>query len=140
MTFDAEERLASERAMAELLDAPDRPTAVIVGANQMIPGALHAIIDRHLGDPFFGIFLNPGHQIHLPGTDRPRPIRAGNQGEVTQRPLLTFPPGRLRRRQPAGVADHHLRRGVPVHMVQAGAVDVADLMEETETPVERKRR
>jgi Xaa-Pro aminopeptidase len=28
-------------------------------------GELHAIIDRHLGDPFFGIFLNPGHQIHL---------------------------------------------------------------------------
>jgi hypothetical protein len=28
-------------------------------------GALHAIVDRHLGDPFFGIFLNPGHQIHL---------------------------------------------------------------------------
>ncbi len=28
-------------------------------------GALHEIVDRHLGDPFFGIFLNPGHQIHL---------------------------------------------------------------------------
>ncbi|MEI8332457.1 MAG: aminopeptidase P family N-terminal domain-containing protein [Chloroflexota bacterium] len=28
-------------------------------------GALWEIIDRHLGDPFFGIFLNPGHQIHL---------------------------------------------------------------------------
>jgi Xaa-Pro aminopeptidase len=28
-------------------------------------GTLHAIIDRHLGDPFFGIFLNPGHQIGL---------------------------------------------------------------------------
>ena len=28
-------------------------------------GALHDIIDRHLGDPFFGIFLNPGHQIGL---------------------------------------------------------------------------
>jgi hypothetical protein len=28
-------------------------------------GELQAIIDRHLGDPFFGIFLNPGHQIHL---------------------------------------------------------------------------
>jgi hypothetical protein len=28
-------------------------------------GALQTIIDRHLGDPFFGIFLNPGHQIHL---------------------------------------------------------------------------
>ena len=28
-------------------------------------GTLQEIIDRHLGDPFFGIFLNPGHQIHL---------------------------------------------------------------------------
>jgi hypothetical protein len=26
---------------------------------------LQAIIDQHLGDPFFGIFLNPGHLIHL---------------------------------------------------------------------------
>jgi hypothetical protein len=26
---------------------------------------LQAVVDRHLGDPFFGIFLNPGHQIHL---------------------------------------------------------------------------
>jgi hypothetical protein len=23
------------------------------------------IVDRHLGDPFFGVSLNPGHQIHL---------------------------------------------------------------------------
>jgi Xaa-Pro aminopeptidase len=28
-------------------------------------GQLQAIIDRRLGDPFFGIFLNPGHQLHL---------------------------------------------------------------------------
>ncbi len=28
-------------------------------------GELHAIVDAGLGDPFFGIFLNPGHQIHL---------------------------------------------------------------------------
>jgi hypothetical protein len=28
-------------------------------------GTLQAIIDRRLGDPFFGIGLNPGHQIHL---------------------------------------------------------------------------
>jgi Xaa-Pro aminopeptidase len=28
-------------------------------------GALHEIVDRRLGNPFFGIFLNPGHQIHL---------------------------------------------------------------------------
>lgn len=28
-------------------------------------GALFEIVRRRLGDPFFGIFLNPGHQIHL---------------------------------------------------------------------------
>jgi Xaa-Pro aminopeptidase len=28
-------------------------------------GALHEVIARRLGDPFFGIFLNPGHQLHL---------------------------------------------------------------------------
>ncbi len=28
-------------------------------------GVLQEIVDRGLGDPFFGIFLNPGHQIHL---------------------------------------------------------------------------
>jgi hypothetical protein len=26
---------------------------------------LQEIVDRHLGDPFFGVFLNPGHQLHL---------------------------------------------------------------------------
>jgi Creatinase/Prolidase N-terminal domain len=30
-----------------------------------VGGALQTIVDRHLGDPFFGIFLNPGHQLHL---------------------------------------------------------------------------
>jgi Xaa-Pro aminopeptidase len=28
-------------------------------------GALHDIVQRRLGDPFFGIFLNAGHQLHL---------------------------------------------------------------------------
>lgn len=28
-------------------------------------GTLQQIVDEGLGDPFFGIFLNPGHQIHL---------------------------------------------------------------------------
>jgi hypothetical protein len=28
-------------------------------------GALYEIVHRHLGDPFFGVTLNPGHQIHL---------------------------------------------------------------------------
>ncbi|HEY6569681.1 MAG TPA: hypothetical protein VIZ22_05295 [Candidatus Limnocylindrales bacterium] len=30
-----------------------------------VGGALQEIIDRRLGDPFFGIGLNPGHQLHL---------------------------------------------------------------------------
>ncbi len=28
-------------------------------------GALFEIVERRLGDPFFGIFLNPGHLLHL---------------------------------------------------------------------------
>jgi hypothetical protein len=28
-------------------------------------GELYEVIHRHLGDPFFGVKLNPGHQIHL---------------------------------------------------------------------------
>lgn len=28
-------------------------------------GAIRAVVDRNLGDPFFGISLNPGHYIHL---------------------------------------------------------------------------
>jgi hypothetical protein len=30
-----------------------------------VGGVLQEIVDRHLGDAFFGIFLNPGHQLHL---------------------------------------------------------------------------
>jgi hypothetical protein len=30
-----------------------------------VGGALQSIVDRHLGDPFFGVSLNPGHQLHL---------------------------------------------------------------------------
>ncbi len=28
-------------------------------------GALYEAVHRHIGDPFFGVFLNPGHQIHF---------------------------------------------------------------------------
>ena len=59
-------------------------------------GALQAIIDEHLGDPFFGIFLNPGHQIHLDEwvvTDLPRLHRRASVGHG--------PPGRMSSRQPA---------------------------------------
>ena len=30
-----------------------------------VGGELQEIVDRRLGDPFFGIFINPGHQLHL---------------------------------------------------------------------------
>ena len=44
-------------------------------------GALHAIIERHLGDPFFGIFLNAGHQIHLDEWVS-SPVFAGSRTEL----------------------------------------------------------
>src|SRR4029079_12053957 len=44
-------------------------------------GALHDIIARHLGDPFFGIFLNPGHQISLDEWVN-SPIRRGSAIEL----------------------------------------------------------
>jgi hypothetical protein len=52
-------------------------------------GALQAIIDERLGDPFFGIFLNPGHLLHLdewiaspvwPGSTVP--LRSGSAMQV----------------------------------------------------------
>ena len=30
-----------------------------------VGGEIQAIVDRHLGDSFFGVSLNPGHQLHL---------------------------------------------------------------------------
>ena len=44
-------------------------------------GALQEIVDRRLGDPFFGIFLNPGHQIHLDEWVN-SPIAQGSQIEL----------------------------------------------------------
>jgi hypothetical protein len=43
--------------------------------------ALHDIVERRLGDPFFGIFLNPGHQIHLDEWVN-SPISAGSTIEL----------------------------------------------------------
>lgn len=44
-------------------------------------GELYEIIHRYLGDPFFGIFLNPGHQIHLDEWVN-SPIFAGSEIEL----------------------------------------------------------
>jgi hypothetical protein len=46
-----------------------------------VGGALHEIVQRRLGDPFFGIFLNPGHQIHLDEWVN-SPISAGSTIEL----------------------------------------------------------
>jgi Xaa-Pro aminopeptidase len=50
-------------------------------------GELHEIIARRLGDPFFGIFLNPGHQLHLDEWVN-SPISAGSAIEL--RPGMCF--------------------------------------------------
>jgi hypothetical protein len=44
-------------------------------------GVLQEIVDRRLGDPFFGIFLNPGHQIHLDEWIN-SPISPGSQTQL----------------------------------------------------------
>jgi Xaa-Pro aminopeptidase len=44
-------------------------------------GELHDVIHRHLGDPFFGVRLNPGHQIHLDEWVN-SPIFAGSEIEL----------------------------------------------------------
>lgn len=44
-------------------------------------GELHEIVARRLGDPFFGIFLNPGHQLHLDEWVN-SPISAGSPIEL----------------------------------------------------------
>jgi len=57
-------------------------------------GQLQAIIERRLGDPFFGIFLNPGHLIGLDesgpfargaGLDRRAALRHGSAGRCHPR-------------------------------------------------------
>jgi hypothetical protein len=46
-----------------------------------VGGVLHEIVARRLGDPFFGIFLNAGHQIHLDEWVN-SPIAAGSMIEL----------------------------------------------------------
>ncbi|MDE2854938.1 MAG: hypothetical protein OXN88_12260 [Chloroflexota bacterium] len=68
LAHDAGELPAAVRDYVDKLVAPyfraivDWYEAIGIGVTG---GELQAIIDRHLGDPFFGIGLNPGHLIHL---------------------------------------------------------------------------
>jgi len=42
---------SADRAVAELLDGEDRPTAIVVGSNQMVPGAVRALSERGIELP-----------------------------------------------------------------------------------------
>jgi hypothetical protein len=44
-------------------------------------GELFDLVHRHLGDPFFGVHLNPGHFIHLDEWPS-SPIWAGSQVQL----------------------------------------------------------
>ncbi len=44
-------------------------------------GTLHEIVRRHIGDPFFGVFLNPGHMIGLDEWVN-SPVAAGSTAEL----------------------------------------------------------
>jgi hypothetical protein len=65
---DADELANGTRDYVERLVAPyfeavaEWYRALHVG---QVGGELQRIVDRHLGDPFFGVHLNPGHQLHL---------------------------------------------------------------------------
>jgi hypothetical protein len=87
-------------------------------------GELQAIIDRRLGDPFFGIFLNPGHQIHLdewvnspiyPGSTIP--LRSGMALQVDVIPATGGPYFTTNIEDGIAIADEGLRhdfaRGYP---------------------------
>ena len=81
---DASDLPAAVRDYVELLVAPyfraivDWYEAVGIGVTG---GELHAIIEAQLGDPFFGIGLNPGHLIHLDEWLH-SPIFAGSEIEL----------------------------------------------------------
>jgi hypothetical protein len=79
--------------------------------------ALHEIVARRLGDPFFGIFLNPGHQIHLdewvnspiaPGS--PVELRSGMAFQVDIIPATGTPYFTTNIEDGIALADDALRR------------------------------
>jgi hypothetical protein len=65
---DADELDGTRRDYVERLVAPYFvAVAEWYGALHIgqVGGELQRIVDEHLGDPFFGVHLNPGHQLHL---------------------------------------------------------------------------
>lgn len=46
-----------------------------------VGGELQRVVDEHIGDPFFGVRLNPGHQLHLDEWVN-SPVYAGSRVEL----------------------------------------------------------
>lgn len=68
-----------ERLVAPYFEAvADWYRALHVG---QVGGELQAIVDRHLGAPFFGVSLNPGHLLHLDEWVS-SPVRRGSRIEL----------------------------------------------------------
>jgi len=81
---DASELDAGIHDYVERLVAPyfqavaDWYAALHVG---QVGGELQRVVDRHIGDPFFGVHLNPGHQLHLDEWVN-SPVHAGSRVEL----------------------------------------------------------
>ncbi len=80
-------------------------------------GELHAIIESHLGDPFFGIGLNPGHLIHLDEwlhspiyADSDIPLRSGMALQVDVIPATHSPYHTSNIEDGIALADEALRK------------------------------
>ena len=79
-------------------------------------GELHSIIQSHLGDPFFGIGLNPGHLIHLDEwlhspiyADSEIPLRSGMAIQVDVIPATHSPYHTTNIEDGIALADRELR-------------------------------
>jgi hypothetical protein len=79
-------------------------------------GQLNEIVARRLGDPFFGIFLNPGHQIHLDEwvnspiwADSPLRLRSGMAFQVDIIPATGTPYFTTNIEDGIALADEELR-------------------------------
>jgi hypothetical protein len=68
-----------ERLVAPYFEAVvDWYEALHVG---QVGGELQRVVDEHIGDPFFGVRLNPGHQLHLDEWVN-SPVHAGSRIEL----------------------------------------------------------
>ncbi len=77
--LDADTQDYVERLVAPYFEAVvDWYEALRVG---QVGGELQRVVDEHIGDPFFGVRLNPGHQLHLDEWVN-SPVYAGSRVEL----------------------------------------------------------